>query len=312
MCCFAAVVDETTVVVNDVADDQLGNPSPCEGWTVRDVINHITGGATMFAISAEQGSVPDEELGRLMGGDNLGDDPQGAWCAMDGLAVIVADRRAVEECAMTWIAVLLVGVAVTDLSHSIRPAPILNECTGAVVAVWLGLVAGLTALEDVVALAVIAALVVLWGQTVTRAFGRGRAWVPLLVLGASLVLGFLTSGWAGTADGLLGEWLDSVQVPALQGMSADRALLLAAPLELVPLSTGNVVVRLVLAATGTTNPTYGSEPDPDPEPRLKGGRLLGPMERVFIVGLGLSGYLTAASIVIAAKGLLRFPAAVEA
>ena len=207
---------------------------------------------------------------------------------------------------MTWVAVLLVGVAVTDLAHSIRPVPILNECTGAAVAVWLGLVAGLTEPEDVVALGVIAALVVLWGQTVTRAFGRGRAWVPLLVLGASLLLGFLTSGWAGTADGLLGEWLESVQVPALQGMSADRALLLAAAF-LVQLSTGNVIVRLVLAATGTTNPTYGSEPDPDPELRLKGGRLLGPMERVFIVGLGLSGHLTAASIVIAAKGLLRFP-----
>jgi uncharacterized protein (TIGR03086 family) len=73
------VVNETTDVVNDVRDDQLANPSPCDGWTVRDVINHITGGATMFAISAEQGSVPDEVLGRLMGGDNLGDDPQAAW-----------------------------------------------------------------------------------------------------------------------------------------------------------------------------------------------------------------------------------------
>src|SRR4029453_9468447 len=73
------VVNETTTVVNDVSDDQLGNPSPCEGWTVRDVINHITGGATMFAISAEEGSVPDELLGQLMGGDNLGDDPQAAW-----------------------------------------------------------------------------------------------------------------------------------------------------------------------------------------------------------------------------------------
>ena len=73
------VVDETTQVVNDVSDEQLANPSPCAGWTVRDVINHITGGATMFAISAEQGSVPDDVLGRLMGGDNLGDDPQAAW-----------------------------------------------------------------------------------------------------------------------------------------------------------------------------------------------------------------------------------------
>ncbi|MGZ4688685.1 MAG: TIGR03086 family metal-binding protein [Acidimicrobiia bacterium] len=79
------VVDETTVVVNDVSEDQLGNPSPCEGWTVRDVVNHITGGATMFAISVEEGSVPDDLLGKLMGGDNVGDDPQGAWA-------IAADR----------------------------------------------------------------------------------------------------------------------------------------------------------------------------------------------------------------------------
>jgi hypothetical protein len=31
------------------------------------------------------------------------------------------------------------------------------------------------------------------------------------------------------------------------------------------------------------------------------------LERVFILGLGLAGHLTAASIVVAAKGLLRFP-----
>jgi uncharacterized protein (TIGR03086 family) len=73
------VVEETTQVVNHVSDEQLANPSPCAGWTVRDVINHITGGATMFAISVEEGSVPDDELGRLMGGDNLGNDPQAAW-----------------------------------------------------------------------------------------------------------------------------------------------------------------------------------------------------------------------------------------
>ncbi len=205
---------------------------------------------------------------------------------------------------MSWIAVLLVGLAVTDLAHSIRPIPIVNECIGAAAAVWLGLLAGLTQWPDLLALLVVAAIVVVWGQTVTWSFGRGRAWVPLLVLGGGLLLGVLTSGWAAPAGGPLGDWLDSVGVPALQGLSTDRLLLLVGAF-LVQLSTGNVVVRLVLAATGTTNPTYGSEPDP--ELRLKGGRLLGPMERVFIVGLGLAGHLTAASIVIAAKGLLRFP-----
>jgi uncharacterized protein (TIGR03086 family) len=92
------VVDETTQVVNDVSDDQLANPSPCEGWTVRDVINHITGGATMFAISAEQGSVSDEVLGQLMGGgDNLGDDPQAAWATAASRALRAYEQPGVME-----------------------------------------------------------------------------------------------------------------------------------------------------------------------------------------------------------------------
>ena len=73
------VVDETTRVVGNVTPDQLGNGTPCTEWTVRDIVNHITGGATMFAISAEQGSVPEDQIGQLMGGDNLGSDYKGAW-----------------------------------------------------------------------------------------------------------------------------------------------------------------------------------------------------------------------------------------
>jgi len=206
---------------------------------------------------------------------------------------------------MSWIAVLLIGIAVADLAHSIRPMRVVNECTGAAVAVWLGLVAGMTDLEEVLALAVIAAVVVLWGHTVTRAFVGVRPWLPLLVLGGALAAGVLASPWADPADGLLGRWLDSVGVPVLQGLSADRALLLLGAF-LVQLSTGNVVVRLVLAVTGTTNPAQQHTPA-DPEQQLKGGRLLGPMERVVILGLGLAGQLTAASIVVAAKGLLRWP-----
>ena len=91
------VVDETTQVVNDVSEDQMANPSPCEGWTVRDVLNHITGGATMFAISAEQGSVPDELLGQLMGGDNLGNDPKGAWLVAANRAMLAFEQPGVLE-----------------------------------------------------------------------------------------------------------------------------------------------------------------------------------------------------------------------
>jgi len=206
---------------------------------------------------------------------------------------------------MSWIAVLLIGIAVADLAHSIRPVGILNECVGAGTAVWVGLLAGLSDLRDVLALAVIAGIVVLWGQTVARAFAGPRPWMPLLVLGVALAVGVLTTPWADPAGGLLGKWLDSARVPILQGLSPDLALVLLGAF-LVQLSTGNVIVRLVLTATGTTNPADHDTPA-DPEQQLKGGRLLGPMERVFIVGLGLAGQLTAASIVVAAKGLLRWP-----
>jgi uncharacterized protein (TIGR03086 family) len=72
-------VDDAGRLVDSVGPEELANPTPCSEWTVRDLINHVTGGATLFAISAEQGSVPDDELGRLMTGDNLGADYKGAF-----------------------------------------------------------------------------------------------------------------------------------------------------------------------------------------------------------------------------------------
>jgi hypothetical protein len=67
--------------------------------------------------------------------------------------------------------------------------------------------------------------------------------------------------------------------------------------------TGNQLVRLVLGSVGAVKP----EGQPQPSDRLKGGRLLGPMERVLILGLGLAGQLAAATAVVAAKSIIRFP-----
>ena len=204
---------------------------------------------------------------------------------------------------MSWLGVLLLGIGLTDLAHSVRPARWVPECVGAVAAVVVALLAGLTAPRDLAALAAIVLLVLGWGQAVTRGFGRGPAWAPLVLLVFALVLGIGTSGSASEAGGVLEDWLDGVAVPVLEGLTADRFLLVAGAFA-VQLSTGNVIVRLVLKTTGTLNPARDGSLPPTP---LKGGRLLGPLERVFILGLGLAGQVTAASIVVAAKGLLRFP-----
>jgi hypothetical protein len=209
---------------------------------------------------------------------------------------------------MTWIGLLLIGVGVADLTHSIRRMPVVPEATGAIAVIVLGMLADLTDPGAVGALVVVAAAVVVWGQTVTRAFSSRSdlpAWAPLAVLGGALAAGVVLSGRGTEPAGRLAEWLDVVALPLISDLPAERFLLLLG-VFLVQLSTGNVVVRLVLAATGTSHPArHGASSGP--ETRLKGGRLLGPMERVLILGLGLAGQVTAASLVVAAKGLLRFP-----
>lgn len=209
---------------------------------------------------------------------------------------------------MTWLALVLVGVGVTDLAHSVVQRHVVPQCVGALTTVAVALLAGLTSPRDVGALVLVVVTVLVWGATVSRGFASGgRPWVPLVVLGSAVVLAVGAAPLAPrpATDGLLGRWLEEVPWSLVDGMEPERALLLAG-LLLVQLSTGNVVVRLVLAATGTVLPAQHGTPG-DPETRLKGGRLLGPMERLVIFGLGLAGELTAAGIVIAAKGLLRFP-----
>ena len=76
------VLGQADKIVQSIDPSELGNSTPCTEWSVRDVINHVVGGATMFAECVEHGSVPDERLGQLMGGDNLGDDYKGAFSAI--------------------------------------------------------------------------------------------------------------------------------------------------------------------------------------------------------------------------------------
>src|SRR5690606_32592390 len=110
-------------------------------------------------------------------------------------------------------------------------------------------------------------------------------------------------GTLSPTDGsTLDSWLTGNALTEDSSLGADQVLLVIGGL-LIQLSTGNIIVRLVLAHIGALRPAGV----PQPADTLKGGRLLGPMERIFILGLGLAGQVTAAGLVIAAKGLIRFP-----
>lgn len=211
---------------------------------------------------------------------------------------------------MIWLGLLLVGYAVADIANRPTAPRVLPEALGAAVAVVLGTLAGQTDAGDLLVLVLIAVLVVAWSRSCARSFDTGRPAAPLLVLGFSIVLALMISGLASPVAGPFAVWWDNLAWPPAEGVAPERALLVIGVMA-AQLSTANVIVRLVLAATGTVNPARrasGAATGPtDPASDLKGGRLLGPMERLLIIGLGLAGNLTAASIVVAAKGLLRFP-----
>lgn len=122
---------------------------------------------------------------------------------------------------------------------------------------------------------------------------RWRALAFAALLGPSLLLA-LFGGAVPMAPSLPGLVDDSIL-----GRIGSEAGLLLAGVVLFQLSTANIAVRLLLDAVGV--------PALSNEKQLKGGRVLGPMERLFIIGLGLAGSLGAAAVVVAAKGLLRYP-----
>ena len=118
---MSRVIELTGQVVDRIEPDQLDNPSPCDEWTVRDLLNHITSGASMFAICVRDGSISDEQMGALMTGDNLGDDYRGAFrdasaAAMDAFGAEGAVDRMVTLPFGTMPAGVALNIAVFDVS----------------------------------------------------------------------------------------------------------------------------------------------------------------------------------------------------
>lgn len=195
---------------------------------------------------------------------------------------------------MIWLGVFLVAAGAGDLM------PAGHRAAGAV-AVLAGvggaLLAGATDAVTLVGAAVFAAVAAWW---VSRRDPTPRdAAVSMAILAAGSVAALALAALPHPSPGVLASWWTRVRPGPSGHPHVSSWLLLHLGLVLAQLGTGNRVVRRVLAVSVTQAPP-GSSP-------LRGGRLLGPMERLIILGLGLAGQPTAASIVVAAKGLLRFP-----
>ncbi|MFE3583220.1 TIGR03086 family metal-binding protein [Streptomyces vinaceus] len=64
--------------VRAVGEGQWGAPTPCTEWTVRDLVNHVTGEQLWIPPMVTDGRTI-EDIGDAFAGDVLGEDPAGAW-----------------------------------------------------------------------------------------------------------------------------------------------------------------------------------------------------------------------------------------
>lgn len=194
----------------------------------------------------------------------------------------------------------LLAFAVTDLVrwHPVRVSP---WRSAAAVALGAASAASLAALGDasssapLLTAAIAAAVLSLW---VGLDYRKTRPiWGIALILGVLLAL-FALSGSGDSIGGPLEEWYQNLDFGFVRTVSVDE-FTLGLTVALFLLATTNRIVRLVLDAA---LPEWKSG-----EQTLKGGRVLGPLERLIVGAIVLAGDPAAAAIVIAAKSLLRFP-----
>jgi uncharacterized protein (TIGR03086 family) len=77
-------LDVTRGIVAGVGSDQWTAPSPCEGWDVRELVNHIVSGNFWASELAAGRTIA--EVGDRLDGDVLGDDPLATYDTSAGAA----------------------------------------------------------------------------------------------------------------------------------------------------------------------------------------------------------------------------------
>ena len=206
----------------------------------------------------------------------------GIWLLSVGLADLVAGLSGEPKDGARTAGAIVTGVVAPAILCEIADADVgtlvmLTLLTGATTAVWIVIRRDAPRMSAVRALAAL-----------------------LFILAAFAIVSAIGSEPVSTfATGSLIERAVGRSPFSLLASSSPEKVLFVLGFIAMLFATSNAIVRLVLTAMGTRFSNA--------EQRLRGGRVIGPLERVLIFGLGLAGEATAAALVIGAKGLLRYP-----
>jgi uncharacterized protein (TIGR03086 family) len=98
----AKALEETGRTVAGITTEQLAMPTPCEGWDVRALLNHVVSGNEWAAELAAGRTIA--EVGDRLDGDVISDDPSAAYEASATRAAAVFLRPGALEspCAVSY------------------------------------------------------------------------------------------------------------------------------------------------------------------------------------------------------------------
>ena len=203
---------------------------------------------------------------------------------------------------MTALALVLLAIGIGDITHGLAGMP--KNRGRALLAILLSavvVIAGVLVVDasggDAIATVVVAIVVSAAWQLVRVAYDN--ATMQLATIGAGVLAAVMISAvrLESDGDGLWQRFLDESRIQLIQREKPATVLMVLA-IGVVLTATANAVVRIVLEVVIDGDP---------PTTRIRGGRVIGPLERVLIVGFVLAGQPTTAALVVTAKSLLRYP-----
>ena len=173
----------------------------------------------------------------------------------------------------------------------------------------------------------------LWGMTPEPGREPHRIWPAVVVLVASAASAVVLPA-AGEPPAILADWF-AATAPGAAGMSWLTGVV-ALGVGLFLLRSTNLLVRAAISSRAAARTSGGADAAERPAlasgaagwrvrigrravadvervaargraPQLVGGRVIGPIERLLLVGLGLAGAAAVIAALVAAKGVVRFP-----
>lgn len=224
---------------------------------------------------------------------------------------------------MILVALLFITVGIADLARERfrRPTgPVVGVIAGTIAAALVAVGTGIPVWWTI---AVIGVMIAWVAATALPSAGQS-GYLKIALLGTAVAAGWAFTPAQVAHDSAVAHWYDGLPHAFAETVGVET-FLLAVGGVLVLVETANIIVRLVFAAaprgevpvpapaTPARRPWFarGTEvaasPSPVSDPPLKGGRIIGPFERIFLLALVLAGQFTALAALVAAKGIIRFP-----